>query len=47
MPAPTTTPVRTPVEPKPEERPWQEQFTDPWEICPQQVREVGSPDIAP
>jgi len=44
MSQPTRTPVRTPVEsPAPEQNPklW------PAEICPQQKREMASPDVSP
>lgn len=44
--APTEAPVRTPsIEPAP--APWPERFTDPIHICPQQKREMTSPDVAP
>jgi len=46
MPTPVQTPVTTPVI-SPSESPWTEQWTSPDEICPQQVRELGSPDCAP
>jgi hypothetical protein len=47
MPAnPTTTPTTTPTV-SPSESPWRETYTDPWRICPQQTRELGSPDIEP
>jgi len=41
-PTPTITPVITP---SPTEQPWQETYTDPDEICPEQKRHVSSPDI--
>lgn len=44
---PTIAPTKTNPVTEPVEAPWQEEFTDPAEICPQQVREVSSPDIAP
>jgi hypothetical protein len=44
MPQPTTTPVRTPVEtPSVEPNP----KLLPGEICPQQKREMASPDVSP
>jgi hypothetical protein len=44
--APIETPVRTPsIDPNP--APWPERFTDPIHICPQQKRELTSPDVAP
>lgn len=46
MPAPTTTPVITPTI-SPSESPWEEEYTNPSRICPQQRREGGSPDVAP
>lgn len=46
MPSPVQTPVTTPVI-SPSEQPWREEFTSPDEICPQQTRELGSPDIQP
>lgn len=45
-----TTPERTtPVIPtrSPDEGPWPQRFTSPDEICPQQRREIASPDVAP
>jgi hypothetical protein len=46
MPQTKTIPeIETPV--KPREVPWQEEYTDPWEICPQQKRELASPDVEP
>lgn len=49
MPTETTTPTITPVQPKtnPNEQPWTEIYTQPIEICPQQVRELASPDVEP
>jgi hypothetical protein len=44
MPQPTTTPVRTPVE-IPAAEPNPELL--PAEICPQQKREMASPDVSP
>lgn len=47
---PTTTPTQTPVEaPRIDPGPlaWPERFTDPIHICPQQKRELTSPDVAP
>ncbi|GEM_PF-3190211 len=42
--APAETPVRTPsIAPAP----WPERYTDPIHICPQQKRELASPDVAP
>ncbi len=43
---PVETPVRTPsVEPSPSI--WPERYTDPIHICPQQKRELTSPDVEP
>lgn len=42
----TTTPAVTPVI-TPAETPWQEEYTSPDEICPQQHRELASPDVEP
>ncbi len=48
MPTPVESPTQTPVvTPSTTPTPWQEQFTSPDEICDQQVRELGSPDVAP
>mgnify|MGYP000863921278 CR=1 FL=1 len=49
MTMPVTTPITTPVIPgtSPETTPWREVYTDPSRICPQQTRELGSPDIEP
>lgn len=48
MPSPTQAPTTTPtITPSPDADPWQETYTDPERICPQQTRELGSPDIAP
>jgi len=44
MPQPTTTPVRTPVE-TPAVEPTPKLL--PTEICPQQKREMASPDVSP
>lgn len=44
MPSPTQTPTTTPVI-NPNESPWHEEYTDPGRICPQQHRELASPDI--
>lgn len=45
---PTTTPVITPtIAPTTTPHPWQEESTDPWETCPEQKRELGSPDVSP
>jgi hypothetical protein len=46
MPNPTTTPTTTPTT-APSTTPFPERHTDPWEICPQQQRELGSPDVQP
>jgi len=46
MPTPVQTPVTTPVI-SPSESPWTEQWTSPDEICPQQVRELISPEVSP
>jgi hypothetical protein len=44
----TQTPVEAPViTPAPDVTPWPERFTDPARICPQQKREMTSPDVAP
>jgi hypothetical protein len=46
--SPTTTPTQTPVEvPHVEPAAWPQRFTDPIHICPQQKRELTSPDVAP
>lgn len=37
----------TPVRTNPNVTPWQERYTDPLKICPQQRRETSSPDIEP
>lgn len=50
MPRQVTTPTRTtPFSPvrQPNPAPWPERYTSPDEICPQQRREIISPDIAP
>ena len=52
QPAPTIAPTRTPVTPftperDPDHTPWPERYTDPDRICPQQRREMPSPDVAP
>jgi len=47
---PATAPTRNPVEvPRidPEVAPWPQRYTDPIHICPQQKREMTSPDIEP
>lgn len=44
--APTKAPTKTPTV-APSESPWIEENTDPFEICPQQKREVISPDVGP
>lgn len=46
MPAPSQTPVRTPVV-NPSTRPLPEWELDPREVCPQQKREHASPDVSP
>lgn len=43
--APTTTP--TVVTPGTSPQPFQETYTSPEETCPQQHRELASPDIEP
>ena len=43
---PTTTPVETPTV-APNVTPWPERFTDPIHVCPQQRRELASPDVLP
>ena len=43
---PVTTPTQTPLD-NPSDNPWQEEYTDPTEICPQQHRELASPDVMP
>lgn len=41
-------PVETPVvTPTPASTPWPERYTNPIHICPQQRREMTSPDVAP
>jgi len=47
MPAPTTTPTTPVITPGTSPHPWQETYTDPAEICPNQRRETASPDIEP
>jgi hypothetical protein len=48
MPVSTSTPVTTPtITPATTPTPWRERFTSPDELCPQQHRELGSPDISP
>jgi len=47
MPNPVITPVKTTPGVEPSEAPWHERYTDPSRICPQQVREGGSPDLEP
>jgi hypothetical protein len=50
MPQPTEAPSQTPTEapiPDVAPAPWPDVFTDPDTICPQQKREVISPDVAP
>lgn len=46
MPTTTKTPVKTPTE-SPAAVPWRETYTSPDEICPQQHRELASPDVEP
>ena len=46
MPSPIQAPTTTPTI-NPDADPWRETYTDPWEVCPQQTREVSSPDVAP
>lgn len=46
MPSTTTTPVTTPTV-SPSTTPWRETYTSPEEICPQQHRELASPDVEP
>jgi len=43
---PVQSPTQTPTI-APSESPWRETYTSPDEICPQQVREISNPDIAP
>lgn len=49
MPQTVTTPVISPTSPStnPDSQPWTETYTEPNEICPQQVRELASPDVEP
>lgn len=44
QPRPVTVPVITP---RPDPSAFPERFTDPLRICPQQKRELSSPDIEP
>ena len=44
VPNPVQTPTSVPV-PTPEN--WPQRFTDPIHICPQQKRELTSPDLEP
>lgn len=44
--APVITPTQTPTV-APDAVPWPQRFTDPIQICPQQKRELTSPDVAP
>jgi hypothetical protein len=46
MPTTTTTPTIAPAT-SPDAAPWRETHVSPDEICPQQQRELASPDVEP